>query len=81
MDTGFNVLFIGNSFSECTCSYLYDFLTEWEVPAFNVAALKISGCSLDTHWKNAETDAPAYMFYRYTTSGDRETVSSSYTLK
>ena len=79
--TSLNVLFIGNSFSECTCAYLYDILTALRVPNFNIAALKISGCSLNTHWYNAQTDAPAYMFYRYTTSGDRETISSSSTLK
>ena len=77
----FNVLFIGNSFSECTCAYLYDFLTALEIPSFHVAALKISGATVDMHWDNALNDAPAYMFYEYTTSGDRETVSSSYTLK
>ena len=77
----FNVLFIGNSFSECTCAYLYDFLTTLEIPSFHIAALKISGATVDMHWDNALNDAPAYMFYEYTTSGDRETVSSSYTLK
>ena len=76
-----NILFIGNSFSECTCAYLYDFFTELGVPSFNVAALKISGCTLNMHWQNAQTDSPSYLFFRYTTSGDRETVSDSYTLK
>lgn len=77
----FNVLFIGNSFSECTCAYLYDFLTVLGIPDFHIAALKISGATVDMHWDNAQNDAPAYMFYQYTTSGDRKTVSSSYTLK
>ena len=77
----FSVLFIGNSFSECTCAYLYDFLTALGIPSPNIAALKISAATIDMHWANAQNDAPAYLFYRYTTSGDRETASASCTLK
>lgn len=78
---GLSVLFIGNSFSECTCAYLYDVLTALGIPSFHIAALKISAATIDIHWDNAQNDAPAYLFYRYTTSGDRETVSASCTLQ
>ena len=82
MNTGsFHILFIGNSFSECTCAYLYDLFTALGIPNFHIAALKISAATIDMHWSNAETDMPAYLFYHYTTSGDRETISDACTLK
>ena len=66
-----NVLFIGNSYSECTCAYLYDFFKALGVEKFNLASLKISGASIKMHWDNAQSGAGAYRFFHYTTPGDR----------
>ena len=72
----FNVLFIGNSYSECTCAYVYDFLTAMGITEHNIASLKLSGCTINMHWNNAQADDPAYLFFHYTTSGDRTDVPS-----
>lgn len=79
-EESFNVLFIGNSYSECTCAYLYDFFTELGIGRFNLASLKISGASIDMHWENAQSGAGAYRFFHYTTPGDR-TVEEDVTME
>ena len=72
----FNILFIGNSYSECTCAYVYDFLSAMGITDHNIASLKLSGCTINMHWNNAQADDTAYLFFHYTTSGDRTDVQS-----
>lgn len=53
------VLAIGNSFSNNTTNYLYDVKTQGATD-IAIGRLYISGCSLQTHVSNAESNAPAY---------------------
>ncbi len=74
------IVFIGNSYSECTCSYMYDFFETLGLSNFRISIIKLSGCSIDTHWSNAQANKASYTFYTYTGSGTRDT-ASSYTIK
>ena len=58
------VLMIGNSFADDTINYAYEIARAVGIPAENilVADIYIGGCVLDTHWQNAQTNAPAYRF-------------------
>lgn len=53
------VLAIGNSFSQDATTFLHQVAEEQGV-ALEVVNLYIGGCSLETHWKNMETNAVAY---------------------
>lgn len=58
------VLMIGNSFADDTINYAYEIAKNVGIPAENilVADIYIGGCSLATHWNNAQTNAAAYRF-------------------
>ncbi len=58
------VLMIGNSFADDTINYAYEIAKAAGIPEENilVADIYIGGCVLDTHWKNAQANAPAYRF-------------------
>ncbi len=56
------VLAIGNSFSQDATQHLHDVAEAGGVHML-VGNLYIGGCSLETHWKNASTDAREYEFY------------------
>lgn len=58
------VLMIGNSFADDTINYAYEIAKSAGIPAENilVADIYIGGCVLDTHWANAQSNAPAYRF-------------------
>lgn len=58
------VLMIGNSFADDTINYAYEIATSLGIPAENilVADIYIGGCVIETHWKNAQSNAPAYRF-------------------
>ena len=58
------VLMIGNSFADDTINYAYEIAKSVGIPANNilVADIYIGGCVLDTHWANAQSNAPAYRF-------------------
>lgn len=58
------VLAIGNSFSEDATTYLQKVAEGGSVNMY-VGNLYIGGCSLETHWSNAQSDAKAYKFFRY----------------
>ena len=58
------VLMIGNSFADDTINYAYEIARSAGIPEENilVADIYIGGCVLDTHWSNAQSNAPAYRF-------------------
>ncbi len=58
------VLMIGNSFADDTINYAYEIAKSVGIPEENilVADIYIGGCVLDTHWANAQSNAPAYRF-------------------
>jgi hypothetical protein len=53
------ILAIGNSFSQDATAYLYDIAKAGNVE-IKVVNLYIGGCSLETHWRNIESDEDAY---------------------
>lgn len=57
------VLAIGNSFSEDALEHLHGIAKAGGVDMIT-GNLYIGGCSLETHWNNACTDAKAYDFYK-----------------
>ena len=58
------VLMIGNSFADDTINYAYEIAKSSGIPAENilVADIYIGGCSIATHWSNAQENAAAYRF-------------------
>lgn len=58
------VLMIGNSFADDTINYAYEIARSAGIPEENilVADIYIGGCSLATHWSNAQSNAAAYRF-------------------
>ena len=58
------VLMIGNSFADDTINYAYEIAKSIGIPEENilVADIYIGGCSLATHWSNAQSNSPAYRF-------------------
>jgi len=63
------ILAIGNSFSQDAAESYLDDLAKAEGIRLIIGNLYIGGCSLETHWKNASGDLPAYS-YRKITEGD-----------
>lgn len=55
------ILAIGNSFSQDATHFLHQIAEAGDVPT-KVVNLYIGGCSLETHWNNAEQDLPAYEY-------------------
>lgn len=58
------VLMIGNSFADDTINYAYEIAKDIGISEENIliADIYIGGCSLATHWENAQSNAPAYRF-------------------
>ena len=58
------VLMIGNSFADDTINYAYEIAKSVGISEENilVADIYIGGCSLATHWSNAQSNAAAYRF-------------------
>ncbi len=55
------ILAIGNSFSQDATAYLHDIAKAGQVE-LKVVNLYIGGCSLETHWTNAQVDEAAYEY-------------------
>ena len=56
------ILAIGNSFSvDGVEQYLWELFDAAGIPVI-IGNMYIGGCSLERHWNNAETDAPAYSY-------------------
>lgn len=58
-----NILAIGNSFSEDAVTYLHDIAENGGFDC-NVVNLYIGGCSLETHWNNAEQNLRNYDYQK-----------------
>lgn len=58
------VLMIGNSYADDTINYAYEIAKSVGIPEENIliADIYIGGCSLATHWSNAQSNSPAYRF-------------------
>lgn len=64
------ILAIGNSFSvDGVEQYLWELFDAAGIPVI-IGNMYIGGCSLERHWNNAETNAPAYS-YRKIRNGER----------
>ena len=57
------ILAVGNSFSEDALQYLYDMAKEAGYTDIVLANARIGGCSLATHFDNAEKNRAAYEFF------------------
>lgn len=71
------MLAIGNSFSDNTVQYLYDVAKAEGMTDILIARLYIGGCSLAMHVENAETNAPAYSYYKNDSGMWKETEAAS----
>lgn len=56
---------IGNSFSEDTVRYVYDIARSAGIEKVLACNMYIGGCSIDTHFENAKSNAAAYDFQVY----------------
>ena len=76
------VLMIGNSFADDTIDWAYEVATSAGIPASNVtvADIYIGGCSLDTHWSNAQNNSASYDF-RIDKQGSPTTASGKVTME
>lgn len=61
------ILAIGNSFSVDGMQWLYDIADSCGVDNIVLGNLYIGGCSLQTHWEKASTNAASYTYYKNTT--------------
>ncbi|MDF2678539.1 MAG: S-layer y protein [Bacillota bacterium] len=66
-DETIKILSIGNSFSQDSAQWLYDIAASAGVDVV-VGNLYISGCSLQTHWKNAQNNLAYYNYDKWTSS-------------
>ena len=60
------ILGIGNSFTQDAMSQLYKICKQAEIDKVTLAYLYIGGCSLKTHWTNAEGNLGKYRYYKNT---------------
>lgn len=68
-----SILFIGNSFSDDTETYVVDILLGLGYTNINVGNLYIGGCSIDTHYDNITKNASAYDFRMRSHNGKKYT--------
>lgn len=69
----YKILAIGNSFSQDATAYLHDIAAAGGIDT-KIVNLYIGGCSLKTHWENAEDDNKDYL-YELNGSSDGRMVS------
>ena len=69
------ILAIGNSFSEDAAESYIDDLAKSDGVDVIIGNMYIGGCSLETHWNNANANTPAYS-YRKIVNGVKTTVGS-----
>lgn len=60
------VLCVGNSFARNATKVLYQIAQAHGVEEIVLGILYIGGCSVETHWKNAQSGEPAYNYYKNT---------------
>ncbi len=65
------ILAVGNSFSaDVAETYLHD-IAAGEGVTFIIGSAAIGGCSLETHWNNAQKDLPNYGYTKIEASGEK----------
>jgi hypothetical protein len=70
------ILTIGNSFSEDAVeNYLYDIALA-EGDSLVIGNMYIGGCSLETHWNNANSDAAIYSYRKINAEGVKTTTEN-----
>jgi hypothetical protein len=57
------ILSVGNSFAEDTSEYVPEIALNLGVKRVHIGTLYIGGCSINRHYANAQTNAPAYTYY------------------
>lgn len=76
-DGTLSILCIGNSFSSDAMQYIPQIVDSLGITKIHLGNLFIGGCSLATHWTNANGDKAAYTYYTATnTSGSWPSKSS-----
>ena len=65
--TSLKILTIGNSFSQDGMAYIYQIAANLKVDEIVLGNLYVAGCSLSTHWNNANNNLPSYSYERNTT--------------
>ncbi len=68
-----SILFIGNSFSDDTETYMVDILLNLGYTNINIGNLYIGGCSIDTHYANIMSGNSAYDFRMRSHNGRKYT--------
>ena len=68
-----SILFIGNSFSDDTESYMVDILLALGYTNINIGNMYIGGCSIDMHYTNIMNNASAYDFRMRSHNGRKYT--------
>ena len=58
------ILSISNSYGKNALWQLYDICKMEGVKKVDIAVMYIAGCSLDKHWENIQSNAPAYEVFR-----------------
>ena len=61
------VLCVGNSFARNATKFLYDIADAHGVEEIVLGVLHIGGCTVEKHWKNAQSEEAAYKYYKNTT--------------
>ena len=60
------VLCVGNSFARNSTKVLYQIAEAHGVEEITLGLLYIGGCSVETHWKNAQSGSASYTYYKNT---------------
>jgi len=70
------VLCVGNSFARNATKVLYQIAEAHGVEEIVLGVLYIGGCSVETHWNNAQSGEAAYSYYK-NTSGEWEVTKNT----
>ena len=75
----FNLLMIGNSFSDDTIQWVYEICNDLGIEV-NLANLYIGGCNVDTHYYNFINCSNAYEYRTYNTSAKAWQTTRAYSI-
>lgn len=75
LDREIKLLCLGNSFSIDSLEYLHQILTDMGYEKIVLGNLAMAGCSLETHYKNLNSDAAEYLYYYNDGKGWSETTN------
>ena len=64
MKNRLKILAIGNSFSMDAMEYIYQMARDLHADEIVLGDLYIAGCTLETHWNNAENNLAHYTYYK-----------------